>query len=506
MGFPALKVTYAKRLPAQARILNVAQMVCRQPACVEVALSQALRKIVIDECSQADRCGGTAQCLNRFGSYLCDCLPGFEADSEGVCQPSELCAGSSACTELGMLCAGTPGEVSCTCEEGKFGNGTFCSDTSNCATNDCENGAECIESQPGFACVCQPGTTGPKCENVVNCALDKVLNEGTSPVIVDPTFRRMLEELAGKEPDEELSVEDLEAITSLNFDSSNLKEGEPAIASLAGIECVSSLSELSITNQNITDISPLLHLERLVAVDLSCNPVADIAALENKSLLTTLFLDWDKNCAESQVALSPLTPIESLLNLRTLHVAQRGISSSTGFDKLVLLQELDVSSNQIDVFTDLGTMPSLQRLYAADTKDTALNDFARFPLLRELELNDTNVTSLAGLQGAEQLRSLYLSNSSLSSLAGIAQSPLLREFSATGNALVSISELASAEGLVSVYLSENSITSVDPLLEVDELLFSGEIYLRSNPIDCPSLSAIESSLNEKNIAVFADCP
>ena len=35
---------------------------------------------------------------------------------------------------------------------------------SGCLENPCQNGAQCIEEDDSFTCVCQPGFEGPRCE------------------------------------------------------------------------------------------------------------------------------------------------------------------------------------------------------------------------------------------------------------------------------------------------------------------------------------------------------
>ena len=37
-------------------------------------------------------------------------------------------------------------------------------DPSGCLENPCQNGAQCIEEDDSFTCVCQPGFEGPRCE------------------------------------------------------------------------------------------------------------------------------------------------------------------------------------------------------------------------------------------------------------------------------------------------------------------------------------------------------
>ena len=58
--------------------------------CSGTGYSGALCQRDVDECAQADACGGRGQCSNNVGSYSCACESGFTGDScESMADPTD---------------------------------------------------------------------------------------------------------------------------------------------------------------------------------------------------------------------------------------------------------------------------------------------------------------------------------------------------------------------------------------------------------------------------------
>ena len=67
----------------------------------------------INECLDTKRCNGENQvCKNTFGSFICDCIPGFEIESDGSCVDVNECNEGHNCDQI---CRNTVGSYYCDC-------------------------------------------------------------------------------------------------------------------------------------------------------------------------------------------------------------------------------------------------------------------------------------------------------------------------------------------------------------------------------------------------------
>jgi len=245
--------------------------------------------------------GGPSQCL---------CKTGMTANSQEECEDEDECAkGKHTCDPTSGLCQNTWGGFGCSCAEGTFGDGHFCKPISACAAHPCENGGECIEtlSERGFACACPLGTSGIRCEDEESCARSAVL-------AVIPPLSEFLRGQLQLLPEQELTVGSLEGHYGLD-----LSESPVPIDSLTGLECWTTLNELSAPQQALTDLSPLRELHLLFELDVTCNNIASLSPLENHVLMQELHLGADDGC-DSSIPEDAPPNIGTLLGLKHLSI------------------------------------------------------------------------------------------------------------------------------------------------------------------------------------------
>uniref|UniRef100_A0A182MN14 EGF-like domain-containing protein n=1 Tax=Anopheles culicifacies TaxID=139723 RepID=A0A182MN14_9DIPT len=109
--------------------------------------SQLIGEILIDQNKNVDECtqqGGlngnhchlNTRCVNTFGSYICECLPGYRRQDKFNCVEMDECkSGEHNCHE-NADCINTLGSYHCQCKEGYTGNGRDCKRTSASARLD----------------------------------------------------------------------------------------------------------------------------------------------------------------------------------------------------------------------------------------------------------------------------------------------------------------------------------------------------------------------------------
>ena len=117
-------------------------------------------------------CGANSVCVNKPGSYDCECLNGYDRSEWGVLKFPK----STDCTDIDecMLqlevcgangtCSNTDGGYECSCADGWLG--VNCDqDVDECLQEDiCGEHGTCKNEDGGFSCVCDAGITGENCD------------------------------------------------------------------------------------------------------------------------------------------------------------------------------------------------------------------------------------------------------------------------------------------------------------------------------------------------------
>ncbi|PIK46066.1 putative neurogenic locus Notch protein-like [Apostichopus japonicus] len=185
----------------------------------------------VDECTaDSNPCMNGGQCLNRFGTYTCNCPDthtGVNCESvicssgsltcqnEGVCivegsVTSCLCAAGYTgifCEEVfdscasnpcvaGKICSFTAAGYECNCPSGLAGDACD-QDINECINNPCENNGICQDEFGSFACQCMQGYEGPLCEIFNPCRSNPCLNDGRCAQSADSYFCICLTEFEG---------------------------------------------------------------------------------------------------------------------------------------------------------------------------------------------------------------------------------------------------------------------------------------------------------------------
>ncbi|XP_018562983.1 protein kinase C-binding protein NELL1-like isoform X3 [Anoplophora glabripennis] len=144
---------------------------CRPVECPDVPCKHPVTKsgeccqscLNIDECQEeggleGHHCHQNTICVNTFGSYICECLPGYRRIDKYNCAELDECSSGEHNCDINAECINTQGSYHCGCKEGYSGNGHSCHPI--CKQN-CLNGGIC--RSPG-KCACPNGYTGPSCE------------------------------------------------------------------------------------------------------------------------------------------------------------------------------------------------------------------------------------------------------------------------------------------------------------------------------------------------------
>jgi len=186
------------------------------------------------------------------------------------------------------------------------------------------------------------------------------------------------------------------------------------VASLAGIEQLTSVREVDLTGQDVTDLAPLAALTGLASLRLTSNAaVTDLSALDGLPLTNlglsgtgvsdlgplagTTTLQWVGLAGTGVTDLRPLAGSTGLLELDVAHASVADLSPLAGATSL---SRLDVRENQVADLTPLASMPALDELWVGGNPVADLR-----PLLDAPALLGVDVEGLDGrTPGIEELR------------------------------------------------------------------------------------------------------
>ena len=288
----------------------------------------------------------------------------------------------------------------------------------------------------------------------------------------------------------------------------------PRITDVSGIEKLTNLQTLFLSDNKITDIGPLSGLTKLTELYLGggecdVNNVTDLSPLSGLSALTVLDLSSNSD-------LSNVAPLAGLTNLQSLSLADDNIDDISSLGGLSNVQILNVSNNRIKEIGALNTMVSLTD---ADLYNNIISDVSLvgLPNLQYLDLSDNMITSFAITESMPQLTSLYLGYNHITDFSVASGGfPNLKTLSLTDNNIRNIDDLATMTSLNHLYLANNNVEDITALSDLTSLTYlylynnnvnqgvaslgalsnANPIDLRSNPgLPCDDANALDAALD-----------
>src|SRR6476469_1923114 len=249
----------------------------------------------------------------------------------------------------------------------------------------------------------------------------------------------------------------------------------------AAEQILSSMTELDLSSNQISDISFLGLLVNLTTLNLIANQITDISSLGSLTNLTKLYL------GENQI--TDISFLPPLTNLTTLYVHNNPISDFSFLASLTNLTTLDLNNNQITDISFLASLTNLTTLNLYGNQITDISPLQTLTNLTTLNLRKNQITDISPLQTVNNLTTLMLDWNKISDIRLIASLTHLKELILDGAGVswllgctqtIDISPLQSLTNLTTLVVESNRITDISPLRSLTNLT---TLRLSGNPIN-----------------------
>jgi len=310
-------------------------------------------------------------------------------------------------------------------------------------------------------------------------------------VVPDPAFRACLNGYVGQAGSAPINSAQLYSLTRATYDSVGCKSA--GISSLEGAQYLTGLRALTLSYNQISDVSPLAGLTNLTFLDLGWNKINNVSSLAGLTNLTYLYLDSNQ--------ISNVSPLAGLTNLTGLSLNSNQITNVSPLAGLTKLTRLSLNSNQITNVSPLAGLTSLFNLYLNSNQISNVSPLAGLPYLNTLYISSNKISDVSSLAGLTNMVLLDLSSNQISNLSPLAGMTKLTNLFLASNQISNVSPLAGLINLTSLSLSFNQISNVSPLAGLTklswlELSFNQisdvsplkgltnmkSLYLRGNPV------------------------
>ena len=216
-----------------------------------------------------------------------------------------------------------------------------------------------------------------------------------------------------------------------------------------------SLKTLNLSDNSISDISPLGNLTTLLSLSLIDNSISNIAALRNLTKLGHLNI--------SNNSISSISALRNLTKLKDLSMAGNSISDISALSKLTALKELNLSDNSISDISALENLTKLTSLYLNHNSINSISSLENLTNLKIIYLDYNSISDISILRNLTKLDFLSLSNNSISNISALGSLTALTTLILHNNTIGNVSSLENLTALTTLYLSGNPISDYGPL-------------------------------------------
>jgi internalin A len=216
-------------------------------------------------------------------------------------------------------------------------------------------------------------------------------------------------------------------------------------------QTLTNLTELSLSENQISDIKPLSNLTNLTSLSLWKNQISDIKPLSNLTNLTSLSL-WKNQ-------ISDIKPLSNLTKLTSLNLSENQISDIKPLSNLTKLTSLFLVGNQISDIKPLSNLTNLTSLNLGGNQISDIKPLSNLTNLTYLSLWRNQISDIKPLSNLTNLTYLSLSQNQISDIKPLSNLTKLTSLDLSGNQISDIKPLSNLTKLTSLDLSGNPLVS-----------------------------------------------
>ncbi len=268
-------------------------------------------------------------------------------------------------------------------------------------------------------------------------------------------------------------IEKLIGLKDLTLYTSNLSD-------ISAIQNLTNLERLHLVLSEVTDINALKSLSKLKYLSFSCNimSLTDISPIGNLTNLEDLSISCPNTHIYGNSPLSDISPLSNLKKLHTLHLNGLSINDISALSGLTQLTFLSLYENKISSMEPLSDLTNLTYLALSYNQLTNLYGIDKLTNLSSLHLRHNYITDITGIKNLTNLKYLDLDNSSwidkqrnkINDISEIGYLTELVDLDFEVVDGVDISALSNLSKLESLHLGGNStISDVTPLFQLTNL-------------------------------------
>lgn len=228
-----------------------------------------------------------------------------------------------------------------------------------------------------------------------------------------------------------------------------------------------ALSNLSLADNEISDIQPLTALGGLSTLNLSGNSISDISSITALSSLRTLYLDYNP-----VTDLSPLYSLTGLANLsiKGIEITENELAALSAALPGCAIHSETAVEDVLDIA--MGGLTFKSNVTSLDLSGQGLTDISAISSCTDLEklnLSGNQLTDLSPLMNLPKLQWLNISYNSISDLRPIMGLKSLRYVDASFNSIASTAAVGTMTGLTELNISYNEISDFSGLKNLSNL-------------------------------------
>ena len=277
--------------------------------------------------------------------------------------------------------------------------------------------------------------------------IEEISNREDPIIFQDASFEFIIREILGQHGTP-IYPSQLKYITELHIDGDSgsfsstwhpENTNRYTIANIYDLHNFPNLKKLSIRNNEITDITPILILSNLEHLDLCYNYINDISM------------------------------ISELTKLRYLCLGDNEITDIKAINELTNLEELYLYQNRIVDIAALSNLFNLKQLGLGACYISNIEPISNCDEIFWLNLSVNSISNIEPLTHLYSLRTLYLNNNKIESIDALENKPNLRYLGLSQNRIRNVSALASLREDCIVYIYDNYCDNLNPIVHIKEL-------------------------------------